>query len=485
MGHIDHGKSTLLDYIRKSNIVEKEVGGITQRISAYEITHTNSAGNTSLITFIDTPGHEAFVAMRDRGARIADIAILVVSAEDGVKPQTLEALRSIKDAGLPYIVAINKIDKEGANVERTKQNLTENEIYIEGYGGDIPAVAISAKTGKGIPELLDMVMLVTELQELKGNSSENATGFVLETERHKTKGISATLIIKNGTVKTGMVVVAGQSLAPIRILENFKGEKIETATFSSPIRIIGFDSAPAVGIAFTTFSNKKEAEAFQEEAAEKAKEAKKPVAQTAEETRYVIPVLIKADQLGSIDAITHEIAKIKHDRVVFKVISTGIGPISENDIKAAITKEHTVIIGFNIDADGAAKGLADRFELKIEIFNIIYKVTEYLEKVASEQAPRIQMEEKTGTAKILKLFSRMKDKQVLGARVEQGVIALDEEVKILRRDTEIGRGRIRELQQMKTKASEVTEGNECGAMIESKIEIAPGDKIECFKVVEK
>ena len=282
-----------------------------------------------------------------------------------------------------------------------------------------------------------------------------------------------------------MLVTAGQSLAPIRMLENFKGEKIDSATFSSPIKIIGFDTAPAVGIEFNTFATKKEAEAHVEELLEKANSAKSKALPIVEETRYVVPVLVKADQLGSVDAIKHEIEKIKHDRLVFKIIYSDIGPISEGDIKTALTKEHTCIIAFNVGIDGAAKAIADRYDLKVKNFDIIYKLSEYLEEVAKEQAPRIQVEEKTGTAKILKLFSKVKDKQVVGARVEQGLIALDEEVKILRRDAEIGRGRIRELQQLKAKANEVTEGNECGTMIESKTELAPGDKIECFRTIEK
>lgn len=482
MGHIDHGKSTLLDYIRKSNTTDKEVGGITQSISAYEVTHKNAEGTLSKITFLDTPGHAAFVSLRDRGAKIADIAILVVSAEDGVKTQTTEALRSIKDAGLPYIVAMNKIDKEGANIERTKINLSENEIYIEGYGGDVPALPISAKTGKGIPELLDMILLMSELGELTANPDATGEGVVLETGRDKS-GISATLIIKNGVVKSGMHIAVDGSIAPVRMMENFLGEKITEATFSSPVRIVGFDSAPKTGAVFKAFPSKKEAEEYRD--AYLSLNPHKKGQDAVDESKYIIPVLIKADQAGAIEAISHELGKIVNDRVAFKVVSKSVGDITETDVKTAAGSAHTLILGFNVKADGPARNIAERLGLEIKIFDIIYKLSEYAEQVAIEQAPKIEVEERTGLAKILKLFSKVKDKQILGGRVEDGIVVLNEEVKIFRRETEIGRGHIRELQKMKAKATEVETGSEFGAMIESKIEMAPGDKIECFKKVIK
>ncbi len=482
MGHIDHGKSTLLDYIRKSNTTNSEVGGITQAISAYEVIHNNSEGVPSKITFLDTPGHAAFVSLRDRGARIADIAILVVSAEDGVKPQTLEALRSIKDAGLPYVVAINKIDKEAANVERTKISLSENEIYIEGYGGDVPAIPLSAKTGKGVPELLDMILLISELEELTANPDAFGEGVVLETGRDKA-GISATLIIKNGSIKNGMHIAVEGSLAPVRIMENFMGEKIVEATFSSPVRIIGFDSAPRTGAPFKSFPSKKEAEQYQDTYLSLNDDKK--VKEAVEDSRYIIPILIKAQNAGAIEAIQHELGKIVNERVAFKVVAKSVGDITENDVKAASGKLHTVILGFNVKVDNAAKSLAERLGLEIKTFDIIYKLTEYVEQLAIDQTPKIEVEERTGLAKILKLFSKVKDRQILGGRVEDGIVALNEEVKIWRRESEIGRGHIRELQKQKTKVSEVEAGSEFGAMIESKIELSPGDKIECFQKVIK
>ena len=480
MGHIDHGKSTLLDYIRKSNTTAGEVGGITQGISAYEVVH-----NGKRITFLDTPGHAAFISLRDRGAYIADIAILVVSAEDGVKPQTLEALQSIKTAKIPYIVAINKIDKENANVERTKQNLAENDIFVESYGGEIPAGPISAKTGQGVPEILDMIALVAEIGEYKADPSINASGIVLESERHKSKGVTATLVIKEGTLKTGMFVVAGESLSPIRILQNFKGEAISEASFSSPVRVIGFDIIPPAGTTFETYNNKKEAESAREENIAKKQNQKNKPNQIPEEEKMILPVTIKANNAGTIEAIEHEIAKISHERLAIKIISKGIGEISEGDVKSAGGKEGSLILGFSVGSDASAKALAERLGITIIIFDIIYKLTEYLEALILERAPKIEVEEKTGVAKVLKFFSRVKDKQVIGARAEEGVLSSNAEVRIMRREAEIGRGHIRELQRQKMKVGTVEAVNEFGAMVESKIELAPGDKLECFKIVQK
>ena len=262
MGHIDHGKSTLLDYIRKTNIVEKEAGGITQNISAYEVNHKDEHGKDKKITFLDTPGHEAFSRMRERGASVADIAILIVSAEDGVKTQTLEALKTILESKIPYIVAINKIDRPGANVEKTKIELAENEVYLENYGGKIPVVEISAKVGTGVDELLSLILLLAEMENFTGNSNENASGSIIEANLDPRRGIEASLIIKNGTLEKGMVVVVEDATCSTKIMQNFLGKVIDEATFSSPIRLVGFSKIPKVGAKFKSFKNKKEAEDY-------------------------------------------------------------------------------------------------------------------------------------------------------------------------------------------------------------------------------
>lgn len=498
MGHIDHGKSTLLDYIRKSNVVENEAGGITQHLSAYEVRHAGKDGSTKTITFLDTPGHEAFSNMRSRGASVADIAILVVSAEDGVKQQTLDALRAIKEAKIPYIVAINKIDKPNANIERVKQELGENEIYIEGYGGDVPCVPVSAKAGTGVPELLDMMLLVAEIAELKGDPQEKAVGVVIESSVDPKKGIGATLIIKNGSIKKGDCVVAEDALTPVRMMENFLGEKIESASFSSPIRITGWQKIPNIGAPFTVYATKKEAEAAVDEYETAMRAHKKPVTlvtqkpkgevgeEITEETpETTIPIVIKADVAGTLEAIAGEVMKLETERVKIKLVSKGVGSISENDIKAVAGATNPIIIGFHAKVDGNVPLLAERYGITIKTFDIIYKITEWLAEEIVTRTPKVLVEETTGDAQILKTFSKDKNKQVVGGKVTMGIIPAKANVKIMRRGHEIGRGKILELQQQKLKATEITEGAEFGAMIESKIEITRGDNILSFILAHK
>ena len=485
MGHIDHGKSTLLDYIRKSNVTAGEAGGITQHLGAYEVTHPSEGAGAKKITFLDTPGHAAFSGIRSRGAHVADIAVLVVSAEDGVKPQTLEALAAIRKAELPFIVAMNKIDKPESNVERTKQNLAEHEIYLEGYGGDIPGIPLSAVTGEGVPELLDMILLVAELEELKADPAKNAEGSVIEANLDSKKGISATLLIKDGTLRSGTYVVAGDAVSPVRILEDFHGKKIKEATASSPVKVIGFNKISEVGSPFITCESKKEAERLAEEA--RLRKALAPnAAQRPEETqKVIIPLVIKADATGSLEGIKHELDKLSHERVAIRIIHEGIGDIAESDIKVAAGGKDIVTIGFNVDVDSKAKALAERSGIEIKMFDIIYKIPEYVETVAMSRTPKIRTEEITGNAKIIRIFSKTRDKQILGGKVQSGVLEVGSEVRIMRRDTRIGEGKIRELQSQKLKTQEAREGFEFGAMIECKIEIVPGDKIEAFKIVEK
>lgn len=486
MGHIDHGKSTLLDYVRKTNVTDREAGGITQHVSAYEVEHESPDGRRSRITFLDTPGHAAFSSIRERGVRIADIAVLIVSAEDGVKPQTVEALEVIKAAAVPYVVAITKIDKPAANVERTKMSLAESGIYIEGYGGGVPWVAISSKTGEGVPELLDMMLLVADLEELTGDPGRPAEGFVLESNLDSKKGLTATLIVKNGTLKRGQFVTAGQAIAPVRIMENFLGKPVSEATFSSPIRIIGWDKLPAVGETFSSFDDKKTAI---ESAALGGEAAKKAAASTTEAEegpdKKVIPVTVKADTMGSLEAIEKELGKLVTDKIELKLVNKGLGTISENDVKNALGNADSVIVGFNTKPDSMAKSFALRNGVDIREFNIIYKLTEWFEELIKERTPKMLTEEIVGEAKVLKVFSKNKDKQVVGGRVESGTLKVGGSVKVVRRGEDLGEGRVRELQQSKNKTSEVREGTEFGALIEFQFDIAPGDHVKAFEMIEK
>ncbi|MCE9644049.1 translation initiation factor IF-2 [Candidatus Parcubacteria bacterium] len=483
MGHIDHGKSTLLDYIRKSNVVAGEAGGITQHLSAYEVLHKGENGADRRITFLDTPGHAAFQAMRIRGARVADVAILVVSAEDGVKPQTLEALRAIKEAGIPYVVAINKIDKPGANVEKTKQNLAEQEIYIEGYGGDIPWAAISAKTGEGVPNLLDLILLTADLAGLTSDLSLPAEGIVAEAHMDKRRGITATLILTNGTLKKGTFLAAGESITPVRNIEDFKGSAIESATPSLPVVITGWSSVPAVGLRFGSFGSKKEAEAFAEDERAKTTRGRAPSESYTPETA-VIPVVIKTDVLGSAEAVAHELKKLETEFVKVKILQQSVGTITENDVKLGSGTPGAIVIGFNVDADARAREIAERLNITIVSYDIIYALAEWFATIVIERTPKVTSEEITGTLRILKVFSQNRDRQVVGGRIESGTLHNREEFRIIRRDALVGSGTIEELQQLKAKVAEVTEG-ECGLLVEAKISIAAGDKLECFRFVTK
>ena len=498
MGHIDHGKSSLLDYIRKSNIVAGEAGGITQHISAYEVEHKGKDSlSANRITFLDTPGHEAFSKMRARGANVADIAVLVVSAEDGVKEQTKEALRSIKEAGIPYIVAINKIDKPNANIERTKQNLAENEIYLEGFGGDVPFVPISAKLGTGVSDLLDMMLLVAEMENLAGDTTLPAEGIVVESHIDTKRGTTATLIITNGTLKKGSFIVAEESMTPVRAIENFIGKQVPEATFSSPIQITGFDNLPAVGTTFRAYATKKEAEKAQqiilrprrESADSEARLKVKPVVATRTiklaDDALIVPVILKSDVAGTLEALEKEICKIERERVQVKVVAMGVGTIGENDAKLATGSSNAIILGFHTKVERGTQDIAERFGVTIKTFDIIYELSAWLAEELDRRTPKVLGEEIVGTAKTLKTFSIAKHKQVIGGKVLSGILEVGAQVKIMRREAEIGRGKIDGLQQQKLASKKVEEGNECGMMIEAKIEIAPGDILEAFVMGER
>ena len=521
MGHIDHGKSTLLDYIRKTNVTEGEAGGITQKISAYEVevpseepksreneenrgiprparaigseaqARRDDSANRR-ITFLDTPGHEAFSKMRERGAIIADIAILVVSAEDGVKPQTIEAWKTITEMNLPSIVAINKIDKQGANVEKTKQELAENEIYLENYGGKIPFVEVSAKVGTGIDNLLSLILILTEMENFTASVEEDASGFVIEANLDVKRGIQATLIIKNGSLKKGMTVAVEDTICSTRIIQNFKGEMIDVAEPSSPVRLYGFDKMPKVGAKFKSFKKKQDALDYAENCdkilspSDASNNASK---EDSDGNKKIIPILLRADVSGSLEAIEKEILKIKCKAEVknaeFRIISKGVGSISESDIKNISNSENAIIIGFNVKADKSAIEIAEKRGITISFFDIIYKMTEWLEEEMEKRRPRIETIETTGRAKIIRAFSRTKERQIIGGKVIEGAMVLNGTVRIMRREFEIGRGKIVNLEKSKVKTGTVEEGQEFGMMIESKIEVAPSDVIELFSIAQK
>ncbi len=480
MGHIDHGKSTLLDYIRKTNVVDGEAGGITQHLSAYEVNHKDAEGKDRTITFLDTPGHEAFKGMRNRGAQSADIAILVVSAEDSVKAQTLEAWKTINEAKLPYVVAINKIDKPNANPEKVKMDLAEKGIYVEGFGGDVPFVEISAKTGLGIDSLLETILLVADLAELKGNAGLPAEGVVIESHRDTRRGITATLIIRNGTLEKGMYLACGNAIAGTRIMENFRMKQIDSATVSQPVGIVGWSDVPPVGGIFRTYATKAEAE----EAAKGGKHGEesqtmRAVGEKINKSRR-IPIIIRTDTTGTADAVVSEIRKLEIPTIGWKILVAGVGTIGENDIKMAGVDAETIIVGFNTKMDPRAREMNEQTNVTVKTFEIIYKLSDYLKDIIEERRPRIETLVVGGVLKAQKIFSKTKDRQVVGGTVQTGDIGVGNEVRILRRENEIGKGTIVHLEQNRLKVKTVGEGLACGALIESRIEIAPGDMIEAI-----
>lgn len=485
VGHIDHGKSTLLDYIRKTNIVAGEAGGITQHLSAYQATHKNATGE-HLITFLDTPGHAAFAAMRSRGLRVADVAILVVSAEDGAKPQTIEALQLIQEAKIPYVVAFTKIDKPGANLERAKLSMLEHQVFLEGMGGDVPWVAVSSKSGEGIPELLDLILLAAELEGISANADAPARGLVIEAHIDPKRGSTATLIVQDGTLESGEFVVAGAALAPVRIMENFLGKPIKKAAPGSPVGIIGFSTLPQVGEEWHTVETKREAET---EVAELLRGVRKGAAAGGEEQEgvVVLPLVIKTDMAGVGEAVMHELDKLpKSERLEVRVVSRGVGTITESDVKfAGSGKTPGIIAGFNVKLENPARDLAERLGVTVETFDVIYKLAEWLGAEVEKRRPRERAEDLTGAAKILKFFSGTKGRVVVGGRVESGELTENAEIKVMRRDLELGRGKILSLQSQKLAVKKVEQGQEFGAQLKLDVEPTAGDRLEAFEVTFK
>lgn len=490
VGHIDHGKSTLLDYIRRSNVAEGEAGGITQHLSAYEATHTNSSGAHS-ITFLDTPGHEAFAAMRSRGLEVADVAILVVSAEDGVKTQTLEALKLIAEVKIPYIVAFTKIDKSGANIEKAKMSLLEAGVFLEGLGGEVPWVGVSGKTGEGIAELLDLILLAGEIEGLSADKSLAGSGLVIEGHVDNKRGNTATLIVQNGSVRSGEYVVAGEAIAPVRIMENFLGKKIKEGDPSSPIVIVGFSSLPAVGSTWRTVESKKEAE---EEAALARTEARKQTPNSVpqkivdeDKIHVILPLVIKTDVAGTQEAVMHELDKLpKDERLEVRIVTHGVGPIGEGDVRSAgAGSVPGIIVGFNVKVEREAQTLAERLGVEVAVFDVIYKLAEWLGVELEKRQPREKAEQKTGGAKIIKVFSYEKGRAVLGGRVDDGALTQGQIVKVIRHEQEVARGVVVSLQAQKLVVKKVENGSEFGAMIKLGSEPMAGDYLEVFEEVMK
>lgn len=488
MGHVDHGKTSLLDAIRKTNVTASESGGITQHIGASEVMI-----NGQKIVFLDTPGHEAFTAMRARGAHITDIAVLVVAADDSVKPQTIESISHAKAAGVPIIVAINKIDKPGANPDRVKQDLTEHGILVEDWGGDVISVPVSAKTGEGIVNLLEMILLQAEVLELKANPSRLAMGSVIEARLDKNKGPVATLLVTNGTLKTGMSVVAGTCSGRIRLMTNFKGDTIKKAGPATAVEILGLTDVPEAGDEFNAVKEDKLAREIAEN--RKAKLREEILARNASTTLEQLfsqiqegevkdlNLIIKGDVQGSIGAIASSLEKLNNENVRVKIIHTGVGTVTESDVMLAGTTG-SIIIGFNVRPTTAVQTFADRENIQIRLYRVIYDILNDVEDAMKGMLDPEFKEEVLGKVQVRETFKVPNVGIIAGAYVQEGKVIRNAEIRLVRDGIVIHEGKISSLRRFKDDAKEVNQGYECGIGIENYNDIKVDDIIECFHMVE-
>ena len=493
VGHIDHGKTKLLDYIRKTNVAEKESGGITQHIGAYEAIIKTKDGNEEKITFLDTPGHEAFSQIRSRGAKAADVAVLVVAADEGVKPQTKESIKVLKDAGLPFVVAINKIDKEGTSSEKVKKELAEQEILVESWGGKVPAVEISAKQGTGVEDLLETIVLLAQLEELKADPKIPAKGVVIESSLEPKRGNAATLLIQDGTLKAGDFVVAGNAVSPVRIFEDFLGHSLKEASFSSPVRVVGFDCLPPAGMIFSAFPSKKEAEKAAAAAPKaeiisndflkiKKTEEEQDISLSADrQALTIVPVILKADTFGSLEALEKEAKKFESEKLKIKILKSGTGPVSEDDFKIALGAQGAIIVSFRAGFEAKISELLARGNVIFKNFDVIYEASDWFKEQLEKKLPLETERAEIGKAKILKLFKKTGQKQVIGGKVVDGVVKAEARFEIIRNEHRIGEGRIIELQQAKIKVKEAAQGGEFGILADAEISIEPGDILRFFE----
>ncbi len=486
MGHVDHGKTTLLDYIRNSNVVSGEAGGITQAIGAYSVTC-----NGKVITFIDTPGHAAFTEMRARGAQITDIVIIIVAADDGIMPQTREAIDHAKAAGVPIIVAINKIDKPEANVERVMSGLVENGLTPEEWGGDIIVNQISAATGEGVESLLENILLVAEMQEYKANPSRYASGAVVESRKDSKVGSIATLLIQNGTLRLGDPIVIGNFAGKVRTLKNDKGQNIVEAGPSTPVEVTGISEVPSAGDKFMAFESEKQAKEIAAERALRSREQDtnfsgmtlEDLFGKIKEGQKEIKVVLKADVNGSLEAVKNALEKIDVEGVKVSVIRGGVGAITESDVVLASASD-AIIIGFNVRASNTTVDTAKQYGIEIKTYDIIYKVVEDMERAMKGMLDPEFEEKVIGTAEIRQLFKFSKVGLIAGCHVTSGVIKHNAKARIIRDDIIVYNGAVNTLQHEKDQVKEVKKDMDCGITLENCQDYKEGDIIEVYELVE-
>ena len=484
MGHVDHGKTSLLDAIRNTNVVSGEAGGITQHIGAYTVQI-----NGNPITFLDTPGHAAFTSMRARGAMCTDIAILVVAADDGIMPQTIEAINHAKAAEIPIIVAINKMDKHGANPDRIKQQLTEYDLLPEEWGGQTVVCPISAKTGQGIDELLEMVILTAEVQELKANPNRLAKGVVIEARLDKSRGPVATLLVQNGTLKQGDILIAGTAVGRVRVMTDDKGRTVKSAGPSMPVEITGLAEVPGAGDIFNAVEDERMARQLVDQRKEELKAAANKTkskvtledlfAQIQEGEMKELNLIVKADVQGSAEAVKASLEKISNEEVRVKVIHAGVGAINENDVLLASTS-NAIIVGFNVRPDSAAQAAAARAKVDMRMYRVIYDaIDEIQDAMKGMLAPKFK-EVVIGHAEVRQTYKVSAIGTVAGCYVKDGKITRDAQVRVLRDNIVIHEGQLGSLQRFKDSVKEVAANYECGMSIEKYNDIKEGDVFECF-----
>lgn len=486
MGHVDHGKTTLLDYIRKSNVASGEAGGITQEIGAYQV-----ECNGKKITFIDTPGHAAFTEMRARGASVTDIVIIIVAADDGIMPQTKEAIDHAKAAGVPIIVCINKIDKPEANIDRVMTGLVEAGLTPEEWGGDTIVTKISAKTGEGVDELLENILLIAEMQELKANPNRYATGAVLESKMDKHVGAVATLLISNGTLRLGDPIVVGTAFGKVRTLKDDLGRNIVEAPPAMPVEITGLSSVPSAGDKFMAFETEKQAKQIASDRALREKNADTNRTGMSLEELFgkineglkEINVVLKTDTNGSLEAVKSSLEKIEVEGVKINVIRGAVGGITESDIVLA-SASNALIIGFNVRGNNKVLDMAKQYSIEIRLYDIIYKLVEDMEKAMKGMLEPIYEEKVTGTAEIRQLFKFSKVGMIAGCHVTSGTIKNNDKARVVRDSIVIYNGSIKSLQHEKDGVKEMSKDHDCGLTLDNFQDYKEGDIIEVYELVE-
>lgn len=488
MGHVDHGKTSILDRIRNAHIADGEAGGITQHIGAYQVYHNNRK-----ITFLDTPGHEAFTSMRARGANITDIAVLVVAADDGIMPQTIESINHAKAAGVQIIVAINKMDKEGANPERIKQQLTEHDLVVEEWGGDVICVPVSAKTGMGIDDLLENILLVADFQELKANPDKLAKGAVIEARLDKGKGPVATVLVQAGTLHKGDVIIAGTAVGRVRTMINDKGRSIDKAGPSTPVEITGLAEVPGAGDQFNAVEDEKLARELVEQRKQQAKEEQfshytkvtldNLFSQISEGEMKELPIIVKADVQGSVEAVKQSLEKLSNEEVRVKVIHGAVGAVSESDVMLA-NASNAIIVGFNVRPDPVAKESAERDGVDIRLYRIIYDAIEEIETAMKGMLAPKYREVDTARVEVRQVYKISGVGAVAGAYVQSGKIGRNDLIRVVRDGIIIADDKMSSLKRFKDDAKEVAEGFECGITLEKFADFREGDVFEAYIMEE-